>query len=267
MKRPLSDFTNNRVLVSPSLLASDFSALGAELRKIEEANADMVHLDVMDAHFVPNLTIGPALISALRKHSTLPFDTHLMMTHPLRYIQSFSDSGADHITFHIECSENPAEIIHAIRGTGCSAGVSLKPGTPASALLPVIADVDLVLVMTVEPGFGGQSFMAEMLPKIAEIRRMLDAVSSRAHLEVDGLRLGHLHGGDHGDRPDALRVGDDRRREPVQAGLADHGAAAQADGGDPGPHVDPSSQNRPAPSLIFLATQLASVSSTSPMSD
>ncbi len=186
MKRPLSDFTNNRVLVSPSLLASDFSALGAELRKIEEANADMVHLDVMDAHFVPNLTIGPALISALRKHSTLPFDTHLMMTHPLRYIQSFSDSGADHITFHIECSENPAEIIHAIRGTGCSAGVSLKPGTPASALLPVIADVDLVLVMTVEPGFGGQSFMAEMLPKIAEIRRMLDAVSSRAHLEVDG---------------------------------------------------------------------------------
>ncbi len=186
MKRPLSDFTNKRVLVSPSLLAADFAALGEELRRIESANADMLHLDVMDAHFVPNLTIGPALISALRKHSSLPFDTHLMMTHPLRYVKAFSDAGADHITFHIECSEDPAELIRAIRATGCSAGVSLKPGTPASALLPVIADLDLVLVMTVEPGFGGQSFMTDMLPKIAEIRRMLDSISSRAHLEVDG---------------------------------------------------------------------------------
>lgn len=185
-KQPLNQLPHDKVLVSPSMLAADFAALGHEIEALDEAHADMVHLDVMDAHFVPNLTIGPALIAALRKHSKLPFDTHLMMSHPLSYIKAFSDAGADHITFHIECGDDPDSVIEEIRKCGCSVGISVKPNTPASALRGVLDRVDLILVMTVEPGFGGQSFMHPMVPKIAELKRMLSESGHQAHLQVDG---------------------------------------------------------------------------------
>jgi len=185
-KQPLSEFSNARVLVAPSMLASDFSALGMELQRIEDASADIVHLDVMDAHFVPNLTIGPALIASLRKHSRLPFDVHLMMTNPLKYIKAFADAGADNITFHIECDDPVTKVISAIRAAGCSVGITMKPGTPASSIQKVVSKVNMVLIMTVEPGFGGQSFMQQTVSKITEVRRMLNASNPKAHVEVDG---------------------------------------------------------------------------------
>ena len=186
MKKVLSEFDSRRVLVAPSLLASDFAFLSNEVQRIEEAGADLLHLDVMDAHFVPNLTIGPALISSLRKHSSLPFDTHLMLSDPLKYVKPFVDAGSDHITFHIECDNDPLEVIAAIREQGASVGVSVKPNTPASAVEKLLDKVDLILVMSVEPGFGGQSFMPEVVPKVAELRAMANQVNPRIHIEIDG---------------------------------------------------------------------------------
>ena len=186
MKKVLSEFDSRRILVAPSLLAADFAFLADEVRRIEEAGADLLHLDVMDGHFVPNLTIGPALISALRKHSSLPFDTHLMLSDPLKYVKPFVDAGSDHITFHIESDNDPLEVIAAIREQGASVGVSVKPKTPASAIASLIGKVDLVLVMSVEPGFGGQSFMTEVVPKVAELRAMANHVNPRIHIEIDG---------------------------------------------------------------------------------
>ena len=186
MKKLLSQFDSRRVLVAPSLLAADFAFLANEVQRIEEAGADLLHLDVMDAHFVPNLTMGPALISSLRKHSSLPFDTHLMLSDPLKYVKPFVDAGSDHITFHIESDNDPLEVIAAIREQGASVGVSIKPKTPASAVASLLDKVDLVLVMSVEPGFGGQSFMSEVVPKITELRAMANQVNPRLHIEVDG---------------------------------------------------------------------------------
>ena len=186
MKKLLSQFDSRRVLVAPSLLAADFAFLANEVQRIEEAGADLLHLDVMDAHFVPNLTMGPALISSLRKHSSLPFDTHLMLADPLKYVKPFVDAGSDHITFHIESDNDPLEVIAAIRELGASVGVSIKPKTPASAIASLLDKVDLVLVMSVEPGFGGQSFMSEVVPKIGELRAMANQVNPRLHIEVDG---------------------------------------------------------------------------------
>ncbi|MBQ9336695.1 MAG: ribulose-phosphate 3-epimerase [Lentisphaeria bacterium] len=186
MKKLLSEFDSRRVLVAPSLLAADFAFLANEVQRIEEAGADLLHLDVMDAHFVPNLTMGPALISSLRKHSSLPFDTHLMLADPLKYVKPFVDAGSDHITFHVESDNDPLEVIAAIREQGASVGVSIKPKTPASAVASLLEKVDLVLVMSVEPGFGGQSFMSEVVPKITELRAMANRVNPRLHIEVDG---------------------------------------------------------------------------------
>lgn len=186
MKKLLSEFDSRRVLVAPSLLAADFAFLANEVQRIEEAGADLLHLDVMDAHFVPNLTMGPALISALRKHSSLPFDTHLMLSRPLQYIGSFVNAGSDHITFHVESDDDPLAVIAAIREQGASVGVSVKPKTPASAVAALMDKIDLVLVMSVEPGFGGQSFMSEVVPKVAELRAMANQVNPRIHIEIDG---------------------------------------------------------------------------------
>ena len=186
LKHPLSEFRNNRLLVSPSVLACDFARLGAELEAAEQAEADMIHLDIMDGHFVPNITFGPPIVASMRKYSALPFDVHLMLVHPDRYVEPFAKAGADHITFHIESECDPAAVIRQIHAQGCSAGITLKPGTPASALEPVLADVDMVLVMSVEPGFGGQKFQPEMLHKTTEIYRMLRKIGSHAHIEIDG---------------------------------------------------------------------------------
>ncbi|MBO7146286.1 MAG: ribulose-phosphate 3-epimerase [Lentisphaeria bacterium] len=186
MKKLLSEFDSRRILVAPSLLAADFAHLADEVKRIEEAGSDLLHLDVMDGHFVPNLTMGPPLIASLRKNSSLPFDTHLMLSHPGKYIKPFVDAGSDHITFHIESEDDPLEVIAAIRESGVSVGVSVKPKTPASAIAHLMDKIDLVLVMSVEPGFGGQSFMSEVVPKIAELRAMANQINPRIHIEVDG---------------------------------------------------------------------------------
>ena len=186
IKHPLSEFKNNRLLVSPSVLACNFACLGNELEAAEKAEADMIHLDIMDGHFVPNITFGPPVVASMRKYTALPFDVHLMLVHPERYVEPFAKAGADHITFHIESECDPLAVVRQIHEQGCSAGITLKPGTPAAALEPVLHEVDMVLVMSVEPGFGGQKFQPEMLRKSAEIYAMLRRIGSRAHIEIDG---------------------------------------------------------------------------------
>lgn len=186
IKHPLSEFRHNRLLVSPSVLACNFACLGSELEAAEKAEADMIHLDIMDGHFVPNITFGPPVVASMRKYTSLPFDVHLMLVHPEQYVEPFAKAGADHITFHIESECDPLAVIRQIHEQGCSAGITLKPGTPASALEPVLPEVDMVLVMSVEPGFGGQKFQPEMLRKASEIYAMLRRIGSRAHIEIDG---------------------------------------------------------------------------------
>lgn len=156
----------DRILVAPSLLASDFARLGDEIRRADEAGADLFHLDVMDGHFVPNLTVGPGVLKALRPHTAKPIEAHLMITDPLAWAPRFAEAGADAITFHIETVDDPLAAARAIRALGVAAGVSLNPPTPMAALEPLRGAVDFALVMTVNPGFGGQSFMPGPLAKV-----------------------------------------------------------------------------------------------------
>ncbi len=186
MKHLLTDFPADGILVSPSILSADFANLAAGVRTVEEAGCDMIHLDVMDGHFVPNITFGPPLVKSLRAHSDSLFDTHLMISHPLQYVKPFSDAGAELLTFHVEAEDDPAAVIRAIRGQGVSVGISVKPKTPVSAIVPYLKDVDMVLVMTVEPGFGGQSFMADMIPKVAELHELLRTHNPACRIQVDG---------------------------------------------------------------------------------
>ncbi len=174
------------VLIAPSILSADFAKLGEEVRAVSAAGADLIHVDVMDGHFVPNITIGPAVVKALKAHSSLPFDVHLMIAPVDPYIAAFADAGSDIITVHAEAGPHLHRSLQLIKSLGKKAGVSLNPSTPAEAIDYVIGDVDLILVMTVNPGFGGQSFIASQLNKIARLRRRIDASGRDILLEVDG---------------------------------------------------------------------------------
>ena len=170
-------------LITPSLLAADFAKLGEEVRAVTAAGADWLHLDIMDGHFVPNISFGPGLIKALRRHTTIPFDVHLMIAPVDPYIEAFAEAGADYLTAHVEAGPHIHRTLQAIRGAGCKPGVALNPGTPAAAVAEVLDLVDLVCVMTVNPGFGGQSYI-DMSAKVAELRRMIG--DRPVLIEIDG---------------------------------------------------------------------------------
>ncbi|MBI4387577.1 MAG: ribulose-phosphate 3-epimerase [Candidatus Omnitrophica bacterium] len=179
-----------RALIAPSILSADFSKIGEEIREVESAGCDLIHVDVMDGHFVPNITIGPTVIRSIRKVTKLPLDVHLMIEDPIRYIKEFRDAGSDWITVHVEACQDVSLTLKQIKKLGAKVGISLRPKTGIGAIRPFLAEVDLVLVMTVEPGFGGQKFMPQMVQKIKELRPVFEGLIS-----VDG-----------GIAPDTARV-------------------------------------------------------------
>jgi ribulose-phosphate 3-epimerase len=172
--------------IAPSILSADFSKLGEEILAVEAAGADWIHIDVMDGHFVPNITIGPGPIQSLRKITRLPFDVHLMIENPERYIDSFADAGSDVITVHVEAARHLHRIIAHIREWGIKAGVSLNPATPFVQVEPILNDIDVLLIMTVNPGFGGQKFISSALTKIRKAREMVNSTAPNVAIEVDG---------------------------------------------------------------------------------
>ena len=174
------------IKVAPSILSADFGNLGVEVKKVADAGAEFIHIDVMDGSFVPEITLGAGIVKAIRPVTDAVFDVHLMTEHPDTHIESFARAGADYITFHVEAARHPHRIIQAIHDAGCKAGVSLNPGTPVFMIEELLQDVDMVLVMSVNPGYGGQSFIPGSLGKIRRLRQALDAIGSLAEIEVDG---------------------------------------------------------------------------------
>ena len=174
------------IKISPSMLSCDFSKIGDEAEKITKAGAEMLHLDVMDGHFVPNITFGAPVIKSIRNRTDIVFDVHLMISEPLKYIEDFVKAGADIITFHVECESDVKETIDKIKSLSCKAGLSVKPGTPIEVVYPYLDELDMVLVMTVEPGFGGQSFMGDMCDKIVTLRNKLSEMGKTTDIQVDG---------------------------------------------------------------------------------
>ncbi len=175
------------IKIAPSILSADFSKLGEEIREVEQGGADFIHVDVMDGHFVPNITIGPLVVQAIRPHTKLPLDVHLMIEAPERYIPEFAKQGADIITVHQEACTHLHRTIHLIKEHGAKAGVVLNPATPIMTIEPILEDLDMILLMTVNPGFGGQKFISSVLPKISQLRQLLDERGlHKVDIEVDG---------------------------------------------------------------------------------
>lgn len=174
------------IKIAPSILSADFSALGEEIRRVEKAGADWIHIDVMDGHFVPNLTFGPPVVAAVRKVTKLPFDVHLMITNPQEMIGPFADAGADIITVHAETAPHLHRLLQSIRQRGVKAGVSLNPSTPLAVVEEVLDELDMVLIMSVNPGFGGQKFIPSSVDKIRRLKAMIDARKLAVDIEVDG---------------------------------------------------------------------------------
>ena len=174
------------IKISPSILSADFSILGDEIKNLEKAGADLIHIDVMDGHFVPNITMGPQIMKQIRKCTKLPFDVHFMISPVEKYIKAFADAGSDIITLHPEATDNLKRAVQTVKSFGKKAGVSLNPKTPISALMDVINDIDLILIMSVNPGFAGQSFMGEVLPKVTKLRKMINDKKLKIDIEIDG---------------------------------------------------------------------------------
>ena len=172
--------------ISPSILSADFSRLGEELKRVEDAGADWIHIDVMDGHFVPNITVGPFILEAVRRVTSLPLDVHLMIERPEQYIPEFADAGADIITVHVEACTHLHRTIQAIKEKGKKAGVSLNPATPLVLVEVILNNIDLLVIMSVNPGFGGQKFIISVLDKIKRARQMIDKAGSKAYIEIDG---------------------------------------------------------------------------------